>query len=218
MAEHGDAKKEVPTGLGFGSGSPVGDNCALGRRGSGKASPRHAQAGRDAGRVESLSGLDGRRDEKGGEVTESHPTDRGKAGARCHLLIFIHGLPLAVAITGANRHDSLLGEPILDGRAPVKGPGRGRPRRRPGKLHAGKAVRSQGGVRRYLRRCGITARITHIGADSSECLGRHRQVGELTISWLLAFRRLDICYDRSVTTITAVATQAFPLIRAPRLP
>ncbi|WP_460669445.1 transposase, partial [Kocuria himachalensis] len=81
------------------------------------------------------------------------------------MLVTADGLPLAVAITGANRHDSMLVEPILDGLAPVKGRGRGRPRRRPGKLHADKAYDNRR-VRRYLRRRGITARIARIGVDS----------------------------------------------------
>ena len=41
---------------------------------------------------------------------------------------------------------------------------------------------------------------------------------ERTISWLLAFRRLAIRYDRSATTITAVATLAVTVICARRLP
>jgi transposase len=122
-----------------------------------------------------------------------------------------------VAITGAHRHDSMLVEPILDGLAPVKGRGRGRPRRRPGKLHADKAYDNRR-VRRYLRLVGVTARIARIGVDSSERLGRHRWVVERTISWLLAFRRLAIRYDRSATTITALATVAVTVICARRLP
>jgi hypothetical protein len=67
-------------------------------------------------------------------------------------------------------------------------------------------------VRRYLRRRGITARIARIGVDSSDRLGRHRWVVERTISWLLAFRRLAISYDRSATTITAVAVLAITAV------
>ena len=138
-------------------------------------------------------------------------------GTKYHLLVTADGLPLAVAVTGANRHDSMLVEPILDGLAPVKGPGPGRPRRRPVKLHADKAYDNKR-VRRYLRRRGITARIARIGVDFSERLDRHRWVVERTISWLLAFRRLAIRYDRSATTITAVATLAVTVICARRLP
>jgi hypothetical protein len=75
-------------------------------------------------------------------------------------------LPLVVAITGANHHDSMLVGPLLNGLAPVKGRGRGRPRRRPVKLHADNAYDNMR-VRRYLRRRGI---IACIGVDSSERL------------------------------------------------
>jgi hypothetical protein len=44
----------------------------------------------------------------------------------------------------------MLVESILDRLRPVKGVGRGRPRRRPGKLHADKAYDNRR-VRRYLR-------------------------------------------------------------------
>jgi transposase len=132
------------------------------------------------------------------------------------LLVTADGLPLAVAITGANRHDSMVVEPILDGLAPVKGRGPGRPRRRPRKLHADKAYDNKR-ARRYLSRRGITARIARIGVDSSERLGRRRWVVERTIAWLLAFRRLAIRYDRTATTITALATLAVTVIYARRL-
>lgn len=138
-------------------------------------------------------------------------------GTKYHLLVTADGLPLAVTITGANRHDSMLVEPILDGLAPIKGRDRGRPRRRPVKLHADKAYDNRR-VRRYQRRRRITARIPRLGVDSSERLGRHRWVVERTISWLLAFRRLAIRYDRSATTITALATLAITIICARRLP
>ena len=72
-------------------------------------------------------------------------------------------------------------------------------------------------MRRYLRRRGITARAARIGVESSERLGRHRWVVERTISWLLAFRRLAIRYDRSAATITAVVTLAVTVICARRL-
>jgi transposase len=54
--------------------------------------------------------------------------------------------------------------------------------------------------------------------DSSQRLGRHRWVVERTISWLLAFRRLALRYDRSAATITAVAILAIIVICARRLP
>jgi transposase len=110
----------------------------------------------------------------------------------------------------------MLVEPILDTLRPVKGMGRGRPRRRPAKLHADKAYDNRR-VRRYLRHRGITARIARIGIDSSERLGRHRWVVERSVAWLLAFRRLALRYDRTATTITALATLACALICHRRL-
>lgn len=110
----------------------------------------------------------------------------------------------------------MLVEPILDSLRPVKVPGSGRPRRRPVKLHADKAYDNRR-VRRYLRRRGITARIARIGIDTSDRLGRHRWVVERTVSWLLAFRRLALRYDRTEATITALATLAATMICIRRL-
>lgn len=41
----------------------------------------------------------------GREDTGRNPTDRGKQGSKIHLLVDKRGAPLAVVITGANRHD-----------------------------------------------------------------------------------------------------------------
>jgi transposase len=149
--------------------------------------------------------------EKGGELIGPNPVDRGKNGTKYHLLVTADGLPLAIAITCANRHDSMLVEPILDRLRPVKGTGRGRPRRRPAKLHAHKAYDNRR-VRLYLRNRGIAARIARIGIDSSERLGRHRWVVGRTVGWLLTFRRLALRYGRSEATITARATLAAAMI------
>lgn len=42
----------------------------------------------------------------GGEATGKNPTDRGKQGSKIHLLVDERGAPLAITLTGANRHDS----------------------------------------------------------------------------------------------------------------
>ena len=185
----------------------------------GSAAPGRARPTGAAGLarlVAGLSGLGERAGQKGGELIGPNPVDRSKNGTKYHLLVTADGLPLAIAITGANRHDSMLVEPILDRLRPVKGTGRGRPRRRPIKLHADKAYDNRR-VRRYLRNRGITARIARIGMDSSERLGRHRWVVERTVGWLLSYRRLALRYDRTATTITALATLAATMICARRL-
>jgi hypothetical protein len=48
------------------------------------------------------------------------------------------GIPLAIRLSAANRHDSMLFTELLDAIVPVK-QRRGRPRKRPAKLHADKA-------------------------------------------------------------------------------
>ena len=105
-----------------------------------------------------------------------------------------HGTPLACLLSPANRHDSHMMEPMLKAIPPIRRP-RGRPRRRPDKLHADKAF-DYPFCRRACRRRRILPRIARRGIESSEKLGRHRWVVERTIAWLHRFRRLAIRYER----------------------
>jgi hypothetical protein len=132
--------------------------------------------------------------EKGGPETGPNPTDRGKAGAKDHVLVERHGAPLADWQTAANDHDSQLFEPLIELVEPIKRP-RGRSRARPAKLHTDKAY----DIRRchaYLKERGILDRIARKGIESSERLGRFRWVAERTIAWLFQFRRLAIRWER----------------------
>ena len=147
------------------------------------------------------------RAKKGGELVGPNPVDRGKPGSKYHLLVDAAGVPLAAQLSAANTHDSLLFEPLLDAAPSIKGRGRGRPRRRPHKLHADKGYDNQR-CRRYLRRRGITARIARGGIESKERLGRYRWVVERTVSWILRYKRLGLRYDRSELTMTALMNLA----------
>jgi transposase len=49
----------------------------------------------------------------GGSETGSNPTDRGKQGAKLHLLVDQEGLPLALHITGANEHDKWSADDLI---------------------------------------------------------------------------------------------------------
>jgi transposase len=104
------------------------------------------------------------------------------------------GLPLAALLSGANRHDSVVFEQVLDAIPPIKTPA-GRRRKRPSKLHADKGY-DYPCCRRALRRRHIQVRIARKGIDSSERLGRHRWVIERTLAWLNRFRRLTVRYER----------------------
>ena len=97
-------------------------------------------------------------------------------------------------MSAANVHDSQMMIETVDAIAPIKGR-RGRPRRRPKKLHADKAYDSKA-LREELRRRSITPRIARRGIESSERLGRHRWVVERTLAWLNRYRRLRVRYER----------------------
>jgi transposase len=125
------------------------------------------------------------------------------------------GVPLTCLISAANTHDSQLMVPLLDSLAPIPGR-RGRPRHRPGKLHADKAY-DQPALRAEIRRRGIAVRIARKGVDSSQRLGRHRWIVESCLSWLMRYRRLVRRYDRKAEHFQAFADIACCLIAHRRL-
>jgi DDE family transposase len=123
------------------------------------------------------------------------------------------GLPLAVGLSAANTHDSMLLEAVVDAVPGVKGPRRrpGRPRKRPAKLHLDKAY-DYPRCRRALRRRGITPRIARRSVESSQRLGRHRYVVERSLAWLVGYRRLQVRYERRADLLTAFLQLACALI------
>ncbi|MGN2637877.1 IS5 family transposase [Nocardia takedensis] len=149
------------------------------------------------------------RAKKGGALTGPNPTDRGKPGSKLHVLTDRNGIPLAVAVSGANVHDSQALKPLVKAIPAVRSR-RGPRRRRPGKLHADKAY-DQPELRRWVRRRGIAVRIARKGIESGERLGRHRWVVERTISWLTGYHRLAIRYDRKGTHFLGFLTLAAAL-------
>ena len=133
-------------------------------------------------------------------------------------MVDANGVPLAVAVSAANTHDSMLLEHLVDAVPAVIGPrGRpGRPRKRPTKLHADKGY-DYPHCRRALRRRGITARIARRGVDSSQRLGRHRWRVERSIARLLNNRRLATRYERRADILTGLLHLACALICAKKL-
>ena len=113
---------------------------------------------------------------KGGAATGPNPTDRGKPGTKRHIVVDARGTPLGVTLSGANRHDSMALASTLDAIPPVRSGRRGRPRRRPDKLHADKAYDHRR-CRQECRARGIKPRIARRGIESSQRLGRHRSRG-----------------------------------------
>jgi len=105
------------------------------------------------------------------------------------------GIPLAITLSAANVHDSRMMLEVVDAIEPIRRGRRGRPRKRPSKLHADKAYDSAP-LREELRRRGITPRIARRGIESGERLGRYRWVVERTGAWLNRYRRLKVRYER----------------------
>jgi len=177
--------------------------------------PAPSPAGAPARRrqVELAPGRAGQRlgaGERGGSATGPNPTDRGKPGTKRHIVVDGEGTPLGLSISGANRNDAKMLAPTLDAVPPVRGR-RGRPRRRPDKLHADKGYDHRF-CRRACRARGIIPRIARRGIEDRTRLGRHRWKVERTLAWMSRFRRLAIRYERRADIHLAFATLAAALI------
>ncbi len=103
------------------------------------------------------------------------------------------GIPLAVTLTGGNRHDVTQLDPLIEAIAPVRGR-RGRPRQRPSELYADRAY-DYDIHRARVRAKGIKPRFARRGTDHGSGLGVYRWVVEQTIALLHWFRRLRIRWE-----------------------
>lgn len=119
-------------------------------------------------------------------------------------------------VTGANRHDSVVFEELVDALPAVPGK-RGRPRCRPDKLHADKAYDIPR-CRQHLRRRGIKCRIARKGIERNDRLGRYRWVVERTHAWLASFGKLRIRFERSIDSHLALLSLACSVICVRSLP
>ncbi len=140
---------------------------------------------------------------------------RGKKGSKIHLITERTGLPISVAISGANLHDGQALQSRVRGIPPIRSR-RGPRRRRPAKLHADKGY-DYDHLRRWLRSRGIRNRIARRGVKSFTRLGRHRWTIERTMSWLGGCRRLHRRYERKAEHFLAFTAIACTLICYRRL-
>jgi transposase len=121
-------------------------------------------------------------------------------------------------VSAANVNDHTMLEDVLDAVPAVRQP-LGRPRKRPGKLHADKGYDYRS-CRTTLARRRIKARIARKGIESATRLGRHRYVIERCLEWVTRFRRLARRYERTASHFTGFLSLACALIcyrRAERL-
>lgn len=119
---------------------------------------------------------------------EPHPAPRH------HLIVDRHGTPLAVTLTGGNRHDVTQLLPLLDAVPPIRGL-RGRPRHKPQPLYADQGYDFDK-YRRLLWKRGIKPMIARRSVAHGSGLGKTRWVVERTFAWLHQFKRLRIRYER----------------------
>lgn len=104
------------------------------------------------------------------------------------MIVDRHGTPLAVSLTGGNRHDVTQLMPLVEAIPRIRGR-RGRPRNRPRRLFADRGY-DYDKYRNLLREKGITPMIARRGAAHGSGLGKVRWVVERTFAWLHQFKRL----------------------------
>jgi len=135
----------------------------------------------------------------GGERTGKNPTDRGKLGAKRSVLTEANGVPVGLAVEGANRHDKKLAEATLES-IPVERP---EPTEtEPQGMCLDKAY-DYDDIRELVAEFGFTAHIRARGEEAQalrEEAGRkaRRWVVERTHSWMNRFRRVLIRWEKKV--------------------
>jgi putative transposase len=134
-----------------------------------------------------------------GKQVGKTPTDRGKLGTKRSVLTDGHGIPLGVAVDGANRHDMTLVDATLEALM-VKRP-------EPTVMWPQHLCLDKGydyeAVRETLEAWGYTAHIRHRGEErqaKGEIPGyrARRWVVERTHSWMNRFRRWLIRWEQKV--------------------
>lgn len=99
-----------------------------------------------------------------------------------------HGTPLAITLTGGNRHDVTQLIPLLDAVPRIRGR-TGRPRHRPRQLFADRGYDFDK-YRRLLWKRGIKPVIARRGVAHGSGLGVVRWVVERTNAWIHGFLRI----------------------------
>jgi putative transposase len=147
-----------------------------------------------------------------GKKTGKNPTDRGKLGVKRSLLTDGRGVPLGVAIAGANAHDQKLFDATLDS-IPVR-----RPRPTRGKrqhLCCDKGFDADT-IRRSAKRRRYTPHIQSRGEEQTQKRRRghraRRWVVERIASWINRFRRLLVRWEKKAINYLAMLHLAFAYI------
>lgn len=105
-----------------------------------------------------------------------------------------NGLPLAIKLTGANRHDITQLLPLINSIPPIAGKV-GHPRYKPDSVLGDRGYDSEP-HRKELRQKGIEPVLAKRRTENGSGLGIYRWVVERSISWLHQNRRLRIRYEK----------------------
>jgi putative transposase len=140
----------------------------------------------------------------GGKKVGKNPTDRGKIGTQRSLLADGGGVPMGLAVEGANRHDFKMVEATLTS-IPIE-----RPTPTPAQPQ-GRCLDKgydDDAVRELLAEFGFTAPIRARGEEAKALTQEtgftaRRWVVERTHSWMNRFRRVLIRWDKTVRNYLA---------------
>ena len=149
----------------------------------------------------------------GGQETGPNPTDRAKSGVKRSLLTEGHGIPLGLAVDGANRHDMKLVRQTIE-HIVVERP-QPTPEQQQGMcLDKGYDFQE---VRDILIEFGFTAHIRSRGEEAQELAQEagkkaRRWVVERTHSWMNRFRRILIRWEKKPENYIAFLHFACALI------
>lgn len=141
----------------------------------------------------------------GGKGTGPNPTDRGKCGTKRSILTEANGVPVAVGVDGANRHDMKLTKPTLEAIVVDKPEAT---EEAPQHICLDKAYDFDE-VRELVAALGYTAHIRTRGEEASSKkqipgYRARRWVVERTHSWLNRFRRLLIRWEKKAENYLAM--------------
>lgn len=140
-----------------------------------------------------------------GKKTGPNPTDRGKDGTKRSVLTEAHGIPVGLAVEGANRHDMKMVRETLEN-IQVERPES--TTRTPQGLCLDKGY-DYDEVRELVAEFGFTA---HIRTRGEEARALKREAGfkarrwvvERTHSWMNRFRRILIRWEKRADTYIAM--------------
>jgi putative transposase len=149
----------------------------------------------------------------GGKKTGKNPTDRAKQGVKRSLLVEANGIPVGMAVDGANRNDMKMVEETLAS-IPVERPTP--TRKKPQGMCMDKGY-DYDEVRELVNEFGFIGHI-HCRGEKAQEIKRNvrakarRWVVERTHSWMNRFRGVLIRWSKKATNYIALLHMAFAFI------